>query len=222
MAPRVFLAGATGYVGSALVPRLLAAGCRVTVLARPESARRVPGGADAVFGNALDSSSFVTNGASTYIHLVGTPHPAPWKGAAFRAVDLQSLKASLKAALRGNIDHFLYVSVAHPAPVMRDYIAVRMECEQRIADSGLRATFLRPWYVLGPGHRWPVVLRPLYALAGLTRWRRTAERLGLVTLEEMVAALEWAVRHPPARGSPRAIEVAEIRALAAGRNDVRM
>ena len=25
-----------------------------------------------------------------------------------------------------------------------------------------RTTILRPWYVLGPGHRWPYALKPMY------------------------------------------------------------
>jgi uncharacterized protein YbjT (DUF2867 family) len=51
-----------------------------------------------------------------------------------------------------------------PAPAMKAYIAVRQECEQIIQQSGLNATILRPWYVLGPGHRWPQMLLPMYWL----------------------------------------------------------
>ena len=29
----------------------------------------------------------------------------------------------------------------------------------------MTATIVRPWYVLGPGHRWPLALVPLYRLA---------------------------------------------------------
>ena len=56
----------------------------------------------------------------------------------------------------------MYLSVAQPAPMMKAYIAVRAECEAEILTAGLNATILRPWYVLGPGHRWPYVLIPLY------------------------------------------------------------
>lgn len=34
-----------------------------------------------------------------------------------------------------------------------------------ITDAEIPATFVRPWYVLGPGRSWPVVLKPFYALA---------------------------------------------------------
>jgi hypothetical protein len=73
---------------------------------------------------------------------------------------------------------------------------------------------LRPWYVLGPGHRWPYILLPLYAvLRWLPQTREGARRLGLVTRNEMVRALVHAVEHPAA--GVRVVEVPEIRADAA-------
>ena len=62
------------------------------------------------------------------------------------------------------VQHIVYVSVAQPAPVMRDYVAARHEGEGLVRDSKIPATILRPWYVLGPGHRWPYLLLPVYAL----------------------------------------------------------
>ncbi len=66
-----------------------------------------------------------------------------------------------------------------------------------IHESGLAATILRPWYVLGPGHRWPYALVPMYWLfESIPATRETAQRLGLVTLKEMVAALVRSVESP--------------------------
>jgi uncharacterized protein YbjT (DUF2867 family) len=104
----------------------------------------------------------------------------------------------------------VYVSVAHPAPVMKAYIAVRTQVEQAIRDAGLNATILRPWYVLGPGHWWPYLVLPVYKLLELVPATRDgAQRLGLVTLGEMVGALVRAVEEP-AQGV-RVVEVPEIR-----------
>ena len=50
------------------------------MLARPESARKAPRGANVLIGDALTASTFQCAGADTFLHLVGTPHPAPWKG----------------------------------------------------------------------------------------------------------------------------------------------
>jgi uncharacterized protein YbjT (DUF2867 family) len=205
---RIFIAGGTGYIGRAVIPRLLSSGNQVTTLVRPGSEHKTPAGAHVVAGNAL--ATFDCTGADTFLHLVGTPHPAPWKGPQFRAVDLPALKASVESATRAKIRHFLFLSVAQPAPLMRDYLEVRAGCERIIRTAALTATILRPWYVLGPGHRWPLVLQPVYALAErIPSLRDGARRLGLVTLEQMVDTLVWAVENPPA--GTRIIGVPEIR-----------
>ena len=199
----VLVTGGTGYIGQRLVPALIARGHRVRVLARPESAHRVPAGAAAIVGDALDSASVRTaiRAGDTVIHLVGTPHPGPGKAAEFERVDLASIRATVAAARAGGVSHLVYVSVAQPAPVMRAYIAARAAGEAAIAAAGLRSTILRPWYVLGPGHRWPVLLIPLYALASLIPGvREGAKRLGLVTHEQMVRALVRVVERPAPKG----------------------
>lgn len=209
----MFITGGTGYVGLRLASELHTRGHHVRVLSRAASAARVPPGIEVVIGDALDASSyrqFVRPG-DTFVHLVGTPHPSPAKAAEFRRVDLPSIQAAVSAA-SARVAHFVYVSVSHPAPIMHAYIAVRREGEAAIAGAGLAATILRPWYVLGPGHWWPVVIVPLYAAARLVpAWRPGAERLGLVTIGEMVKALTWAVEHPPPAGEQRVMDVPRIR-----------
>ena len=88
---------------------------------------------------------------------------------------------------------------------------MRTECEQLIHQLGLNSTILRPWYVLGPGHRWPYALLPFYKLMEwLPNTRAAARRLGLVTLEQMVLAMLEAVESPAL--GVRVVEVPEIRA----------
>jgi uncharacterized protein YbjT (DUF2867 family) len=196
---QVFITGGTGYLGTALLPALLERGHRVRALARRGSERKLPPGCTAVEGNALHASSFADRvaPAGTLVHLVGTSHPAPWKAEQFRKVDLASVRASIEAARTAGVRHFVYLSVAQPAPAMQAYVAVRAECEGLITASGIPATFVRPWYVLGPGHRWPYALVPAYALLErLPGTRDTARRRGLVKLWEMVDALLWAVENP--------------------------
>jgi len=59
MTPRnVFITGGTGYVGRALIPRLLERGHEVRALVRRNSEQKLPRSCEAVIGDALDSSSF--------------------------------------------------------------------------------------------------------------------------------------------------------------------
>ncbi len=200
-------------MGQSLARELLQRGHRVRGLVRPTSQHELPLGCETATGDALRASTFTASvrGCHTLVHLVGTPHPAPWKENQFRAVDLVSAKAAIEAALAAGVSHFVYVSVAQPAPVMRAYIRVRAECESLLRASGLPATILRPWYVLGPGRRWPVLLQPLYRIMErIPATRETAIRLGMVRQAEMLDALVWAVENP-APGM-RIMETQQIRA----------
>jgi len=167
-----------------------------------------------VAGDALDAATFEHRiaPADTFVQLVGVPHPSPAEAAQFRTVDLASARAGVAAAAQAGIRHFIYVSVAHPAPVMKAYIEARSQGEELIRQAGLNATILRPWYVLGPGHRWPVMLQPVYWLMErLPNTRDAARRLGRVTLPQRVSALVRAVE-TPAHGI-RIVEVPGIRAI---------
>jgi len=212
----VFITGGTGYMGQRLVRQLLARGHQVKALVRPGSEKKLPEGCTPIPGNALDGSSYAAHvaPADTFVQLVGVAHPSPAKAAEFRQIDLPAGLGAVAAAKAAGVRHFVYLSVAHPAPMMHAYIAVRSECEAAIEAAGLNATVLRPWYVLGPGHRWPYMLIPMYKLAELyPKTREGAQRLGLVTLEQMTNALTVAVENP-ATGR-RIVAVPEIRAAAA-------
>ena len=195
----VFITGGTGYLGGSLIPVLLERGHRVRALIRSGSKGVLPPGCEIVSGNALDANTYkhLIRPADTFVHLVGVPNPSLSKGTEFRKVDLVSGREAIGAAAEIGMQHFVYLSVAHPAPMMNDYIAVRSECEHLIQDRRLNATVLRPWYVLGPEHRWPYLLLPFYKLAEwLPVTREGARRLGLVTLRQMVLALAAAVEAP--------------------------
>src|SRR5450432_411065 len=183
----VFLTGASGFVGRGLSAELIRRGHTVRGLVRRGSENRVAAGCEPVIGDALDCITYRHRvaPADTFVHLVGVAHPSPAKAVQFRTIDLASAKAAVAAAVRARVAHFIYIGVAHPAPIMREYIAARTEVEDIIRESGLNATILRPWYVLGPGRRWPVLLQPVYwVLGSLPSTRRSAERLGLVKLPQ--------------------------------------
>ncbi len=209
---RVFVTGATGYIGSRLIPVLQSRGHHVTALLRSSSKRNIT--ADIVRGDALDGKSYcdALNHADTFVHLVGVAHPSPQKAQQFIEIDMKSAQEAIAVAMDSGIRHFVYLSVAHPAPAMHAYIDVRTRCEQILRDSGLNATIVRPWYVLGPGHHWPYALLPLYGIAELLPpTRESALRLGLVTIREMVQALTAVVEDPP--GGVTVVDVPRIRQL---------
>jgi uncharacterized protein YbjT (DUF2867 family) len=210
----VFVTGGTGYLGRPLLAALVARGHRVRALTRPTPAP-LPEGAEPVLGDALIPSSYAERvaPADTLVHLVGVAHPGRQRAHAFRAVDRPAAEAAFGAARAAGVGHVVYVSVAQPAPMLRAYVEARAACEAALRASGLDATILRPWYVLGPGHRWPYLLLPFSALAArFPPTADTARRLGFVTLSQMTAALVEAAETP--EPGVRVWEVPRIRQAA--------
>ncbi len=208
----VFITGASGFMGRRLSSELAARGYCVRGLVRRGSETRLAAGCEGVTGDPLDVCTyreFVT-GCDTLVHLVGVAHPSPAKKEQFRSVDLASARAAISAVAACGVRHLVYVSVAHPAPVMREYIAARTEAEEAIRQAGLNATILRPWYVLGPGRRWPLAILPVYWLMeALPATRESARRLRLVSVQQMVGSMVRAIEEPSA--GVRVWEVPEIR-----------
>jgi uncharacterized protein YbjT (DUF2867 family) len=211
----IFLTGATGYIGSRLIPRLTDRGHQLTAVVRPGSAKKNPANVSLVTADPLQENSYTESvrGCDTFVHLIGVPHPSPAKAAQFRAIDLPSIQVAVKAAQDAGVRHFIYLSVAQPASMMQAFVEVRAEGEALIRASGMKATFVRPWYVLGPGHWWPYALVPFYWFAELLPpTRESARRLGLVTISQMLNALLWSVENPA--DDVRVLDVPAIREVA--------
>jgi uncharacterized protein YbjT (DUF2867 family) len=209
---KVFITGGTGYMGSRLIPLLVGRGHEIKALVRKGSETKLPAGATPVVADPLRLDSYTewVGGADTFVHLIGVAHPSPAKAKAFREIDLPSVQVAVKAARDGGIRQFVYLSVAQPASMMQAFIAVRSEGERLIRESGISATFIRPWYVLGPGHRWAYALLPFYWLCErIPATRESARRLGLVTISQMLDTLVWAVENPA--NGVRILDVAKIR-----------
>jgi uncharacterized protein YbjT (DUF2867 family) len=211
----VCVTGGTGYIGSRLIPLLTDRGHELRAVVRPGSEKKIPGKVSIVAADPLIEGSYTESirGCDAFVHLIGVSHPSPAKAAQFRGIDLPSVQVAVKAARDAGIRHFIYLSVAHPAPMMEAFIAVRVEGEALLRASAVPATFVRPWYVLGPGHWWPYALLPFYRVAELLPGtRESALRLGLVTISQMLNALVWSVDNPPS--DIRILDVPKMRELA--------
>lgn len=209
----VFITGGTGYLGSRLTRWLIKRGHQVVLFIRPGSAHKAPEGAIVATGDLFAPVAmcpFIPEN-SVFVQLLGVPHPSPRKRDLFYKIDLESVKASSEAARLAGAGHFVYVSVTQePTRIMHHYQQVRAQGEAFVRKSGLRHTIIRPWYVLGPGHWWPLLLWPMYkVLEWLPATRRKARALGLVSLRQMLNVLLLAVEQP--EKLPEVLEVPDIR-----------
>src|SRR5438132_1400630 len=105
MPARVFVTGASGFVGSAVVDELLSRGYGVNALVnrheltdRPESVRSIKGG---LFDReALEEG---VGGCDAVIHLVGIIMERPSKGITFERIHFEGTKNVVDAAVRGGV-----------------------------------------------------------------------------------------------------------------------
>jgi uncharacterized protein YbjT (DUF2867 family) len=211
----IFITGGTGYIGRRLIRSLNEKGnYYMKALVRKTSRHRLPAGCEAVIGNALDATTYsqAVSPATVFIHLVGVAHPSPSKKDQFTQIDLVSVQQAAIAAKMANIKHFVYLSVAqYPTEIMKDYQHVRGMGEASLIQNGLRCSFVRPWYVLGPGHWWPLLLRPLYWVGRIIpAYKEAVRKLDTVTIDQMIDTLVFAVEHPPVNDIAT-YEVSDIR-----------
>lgn len=218
--PTIFISGGTGYIGTRLINILLQKNSDVLALVRKGSESKIPAGAHAVVADPFLPDSFASRipQGSIFVQLLGVSHPGPKKKELFKTIDLVSAKASAIAAKKAGAAHFVYVSVAQtPTKIMKDYQACRAEGEAYIESTGLSATFIRPWYVVGPGHYWPLLFYPIFKILELfPATAQKARALRLVSLSQMLRTLLFAIEHPVA--GTRIFEISEIRKMNAAEN----
>lgn len=197
----VFITGGTGYIGSRLIARLLSEGYHVKALVRKGSEKKLPDKCEIIIGDALNSETYahLVAPAKIFIHLVGVSHPSPAKVEAFRKIDWVSLVQAVNAAKKSTIEHFIYLSVAqYPSRIMQPYQNIRGEGEKLLQNNHFCSSFIRPWYVIGPNHWWPLLLKPLYWLAKMIpATKEGATQLDTVTLNQIISVLMYAVKNTP-------------------------
>ncbi|MEO8150129.1 MAG: SDR family oxidoreductase [Bacteroidia bacterium] len=210
----IFITGGTGYIGRRLIAALLKRNHTVKALVRRGSENKLNAQCTIVYGDALNAATFQNEigNADTFIHLVGVARPSPKKKEQFQTIDLTSIKATVEAIkFQNKKPHLIYLSVAQTSTeIMKDFQAVRAQGEMIIKEANINATFIRPWYVIGPGHYWPLLLLPFLKIAELIPSKsKKAKALRLVYLPQMIRTLVNAAEHPTT--GIRMVEIDEIR-----------
>ncbi len=146
---RVFVLGATGSIGAAVVRALLRRGREVACLVRPGSdpARLPPlAGADVRFGEAADPASLARDGlrgerfgalVSCMASRTGSPADA-W------AVDHLAHRHALAAARAAGVSHFVLLSAICVQKPRLAFQHAKLAFEKELAASGMRWSIVRP------------------------------------------------------------------------------
>ena len=229
--PTAFVTGATGFVGRAVVPALIAEGARVVAHVRPDSSRLAEwrerfaaqgAEVDATPWETAAMTATLTRLAPTHVYfLIGTTRARAGKegigGDAYQAIDYGLCKILVDAAVacgaRPRV--VLLSSVGVGADARAPYLRAHWMSEEAVRSSGLPWRIARPSFIAGPGRDdarpaeriGAAVSDGVLAVAGLVAPRMRA-RFRSTTPEILGGAL---ARHGLAAGPDRVLEGDDLR-----------
>ncbi|HET6400332.1 MAG TPA: NAD(P)H-binding protein [Candidatus Kapabacteria bacterium] len=154
---KIFLAGATGFVGERVLNDLLSAGHEVTALVHSahslEEIVRTNPNVKAVTGDVANAEAMLRampTGINAVIYLPGVLRESPRKGSTFQAVHVEGVRNVLAAAKAIGARRWIQMSALGARPnTSTQYYRTKWEAEELVraddrSSSGLEWTILRP------------------------------------------------------------------------------
>ncbi len=194
MAKSVLVLGASGYVGTHLVPRLVERGYRVRAASRRREALEARGwdGVEIVEANALDLVALdqVLEGIEIAYYLVHSMAA----GRHFAHLDREAADRFSIAAERAGVQRIIYLGGLQPAEGASPHLRSRRETGEYLRAGAVPVTELRAGIVVGPGSAAFEVIRDLvYHLPVMVTPRWVRSRSQPIALDDL---LEILVRLP--------------------------
>jgi NADH dehydrogenase len=188
---QVFVTGGTGFVGSAVVRHLLAAGHQVVALVRPGSESKLVEGANVRLhpGDISDPQSLNGGmaGCEAVINLVGIIREFPRRGVTFERMHVDGTGNVLSAAVAQRIPRYLHMSAnGVRADGVAQYHRTKWRAEEAVRASPLHWTIFRPSVIFGPGSELIELLAgmvrrlPIIPVVGDGRYRMQPVAVGQV------------------------------------------
>ena len=155
---RIAVLGGTGFVGRALVERLVGAGHAVTVLSRNSARhldRQLPPGADMrdcdVYAVPALTRALRAANAQVAINLVGILNESGDSGRGFRRAHVELTQGLIEACREAGVPRLLQMSALNAGRGRSHYLASRGEAEALVKTSGLDWTIFQPSVIFGHG-----------------------------------------------------------------------
>ena len=219
---RIFVTGATGFVGRVVVPALQAHGAAVRCLVRrgSEPALRGLEGIERVEGDVLSPPTLERGmaGCDTVIHLVGIIRETPATLSTFERIHTQATADVLEAAATAGVRRYLHMSaLGSRAGARARYHRSKWAAEEAVRASPLAWTIFRPSIVYGRGDQFVNLLAGMVRRAPLVPVIGGGQqRLQPVPVEHVAEAFARAVELPATAkhaydvGGPEAVTMVRL------------
>ncbi len=156
---RVFVSGATGFVGRYVVRELVRHGFRPVCLVRDKSKfasvfRDLSSDSyEVVVGDIFDDAALAESvrGCDAAIHLVGIITESPFQGQTFKRIHLEATMRVVDACKLAGVPRYVHMSaLGTRADAVSEYHKTKWAAECYIRDCGLAWTIFRPSLIHGP------------------------------------------------------------------------
>ena len=210
--------GATGYVGSHVVPALQARGHAVRALVRGDGAG-LGGDVETVRGDVTDAASLAGafDGADAVVHLVGIIDESPAKGVTFERIHVDGTRNVATAARQAGVRRFVHMSANGARADGRSaYQTTKWRAEEIVRAAGFEhLVVFRPSTLFGdpgPDHPefakrlWETLVRPFPVLPV---FGKGDYELQPVSVEACAQAIAQAVARDASHGQSYCVAGAE-------------
>ena len=203
---RIVLLGATGFVGSHLLPVLSRRGHECIVLCRnPERCKQLkllPGVSLLRLGKlTAENLAGALQGADALINMVGILNEKGRDGRGFARAHVGTVEEALKACRASGVRRFVQVSALNAGEGTSHYLASKGEAEKLIRQSpDVDATIVRPSVIFGEGDSFFNRFAALLKLAPILPLACPGARMQPVWVGDVATAIDTILERPDTIG----------------------